>query len=341
MSNPNGEQAVATLFIDSNIFLSFFHLSKDTLDELKKLQRLIRKHEITLLVPEQVFDEVRRNRDAKVAEALHMLKSASFTNQFPVLCRDFEAYDRLRKLLGEVESEHRALIKETHDLASRRELLADALLDEIFKVATHIPIAEDPFAKAERRAKLGNPPGKPGSLGDALNWECLLSQAPRGDLYLVSDDKDFRSSLDEEFSPFLASEWAESKHGQVFFYRRLSDYTAANHPNIRIDDLDEARETLIEFFCNSGNFAATHFFLPHLASTAPFTPEEAKTIIHACTTNDQISMIIGDADVHRFVNSIIQEHKSSLDTSDLESIDVLLNPTLGLQNANQGRSDQK
>jgi hypothetical protein len=46
--------------------------------------------------------------------------------------------------------------------------------------------------------QLGNPPGKPGSCGDAVNWEALLQGCPNGeDLELVSEDRDYASPLDD------------------------------------------------------------------------------------------------------------------------------------------------
>jgi predicted nucleic acid-binding protein len=50
------------LFIDTNIFLSFYHLSGEDLEELNKLTVLLRKGEVALLLPEQVRDEFYRMR---------------------------------------------------------------------------------------------------------------------------------------------------------------------------------------------------------------------------------------------------------------------------------------
>ena len=43
--------------------------------------------------------------------------------------------------------------------------------------------------RAVMRTRLGNPPGKSESVGDAMNWETLLIAVPEGtELYLVSED---------------------------------------------------------------------------------------------------------------------------------------------------------
>lgn len=51
------------LFIDTNIFLSFYHLSGEDLEELDKLAVLIKKKQVQLLLPRQVRDEFYRNRE--------------------------------------------------------------------------------------------------------------------------------------------------------------------------------------------------------------------------------------------------------------------------------------
>ena len=55
------------LFIDTNIFLSFYEFTKDDLEELKKLSRMLAEDELTLLLPSQVVDEFWRNRDERIA----------------------------------------------------------------------------------------------------------------------------------------------------------------------------------------------------------------------------------------------------------------------------------
>ena len=67
-----------TLFIDTNILLSFYHLSSDDLEELRKLIALIDTGQITLVVTEQVKDEFFRNRGAKIADAMKELYKARY-----------------------------------------------------------------------------------------------------------------------------------------------------------------------------------------------------------------------------------------------------------------------
>ena len=98
------------LFIDTNIFLSFYHLTSEDLEELRKLAVLLDQKKVTLYVTDQVIDEFRRNREAKIADALKRLTDQKLTLQFPQMCKDYPEYGELRELQKEYESAHSALL---------------------------------------------------------------------------------------------------------------------------------------------------------------------------------------------------------------------------------------
>ncbi len=60
------------LFIDTNIYLSFYHFTSDDLEELRKLIVAIHEKRIKLYVTSQLRDEFRRNREIKIADALKL-----------------------------------------------------------------------------------------------------------------------------------------------------------------------------------------------------------------------------------------------------------------------------
>ncbi len=71
------------VFIDSDIFLSFYHFTMDDRKELKKLVDLIKNQSITLYLPEQVINETRRNRATKINDTLENLKNYFHLKKFP------------------------------------------------------------------------------------------------------------------------------------------------------------------------------------------------------------------------------------------------------------------
>lgn len=115
-------------------------------------------------------------------------------------------------------------------------LKADEVITELFRHALQLPVTDEILAAARRRGELGNPPGKPGSNGDAINWECLLRCVTDGEeLILVSSDSDYRSlSNDEDLSSFLKREWGETKSAEIVFFKRLSGFFKSKFPRIKL-----------------------------------------------------------------------------------------------------------
>jgi predicted nucleic acid-binding protein len=180
------------LFIDTNVFLSFYHLTSDDLEELRKLAVLIEQKRVVLLLPQQVVDEFRRNRETKIADAIKGLKEQRLNLQFPQICKDYPEYAELRTLQKQYEERHAALLdKLTHDISDGT-LKADETIKELFAKAERIENTPEIVVRARLRVDIGNPPGKELSLGDAINWETLLERMPiLTDLHFISDDQDY------------------------------------------------------------------------------------------------------------------------------------------------------
>ena len=194
-----------TLFIDTNVLLSFYHLTSEDIEELKKLVALVEKKEIDLIVPKQIEHEFWRNRGAKIVDAMKKLGEAKFNASFPAFSKDYEEYNEIRNLLKKADQLHAALVDKIAGDAKNMSLKADEIVTGLFEKATKPLFKQEHYLSAVMRARLGNPPGKNETVGDALNWETLLITVPDGTaLYLVSEDKDYRSHLSEGvFNEFL------------------------------------------------------------------------------------------------------------------------------------------
>jgi predicted nucleic acid-binding protein len=308
------------LFIDTNIYLSFFHLTSDDLEELKKLSVVLANGEICLFLPEQVMDEFRRNRDGKLADGLKRLREQRLNLQFPQICKDYPEFVELRRLQMEYEERHSALLEKlTRDIASYS-LKADILVKELFDQATIIPTANQ-LDRARRRMDLGNPPGKAGSLGDAVNWEGLLEAVPKGEeLNFVTDDRDFASPLDEStFDGFLMAEWTAKKLGGLLAYRRLSEFFKSKLPEIKLASEAE-KDLLIGRLARSGTFATTHATVGKLSGYSEFSDAQANAIVAASLSNNQVTWILGDEDVKSLVNRVIAGREDRIDPESLEAV---------------------
>ena len=169
------------LFLDSNIWLSFYHMTNDDLEELRKIVVLITQKKLVLYLPEQVINEFRRNRDGKIADAMKRLRDEKLSDQFPQMCKEYTEYQEIRQLIDKYKRLKSRLIEQLTSDYSNKELKADQIIEELFLKAESIVITDELWECAKRRYDLGNPPGKDGSYGDAVIWESLLLKVPQGE----------------------------------------------------------------------------------------------------------------------------------------------------------------
>lgn len=313
------------IFIDTNVFLSFYHLSSDDLEELKKLAVLARQGEVTLLLPEQVVDEFRRNRAGKIADAVKRLRDQRLALQFPQICKQYEEYEKLREAQREYEKHHAKLIERIEADVSSNSLEADAVIEELFEVAQMIPNSSSLIEKARLRMDLGNPPGKKGSLGDAINWEALLETVPDDeDLYFITDDKDYFSPLDaESMNPYLLHEWSENKFSALHTYKRLSSFFRDQFPDIELASELE-KDLLIQYLASNSSFAQTHVVVSKLSRFSDFTQAQVNEIVAAAVTNNQIYWIVHDPDVHQFLTAVVNGREDQIDPDNLRRLQYVL-----------------
>lgn len=302
------------IFIDTNVFLSFYHLTNDDLEELRKLKALLEKGIVVLHLPNQTVDEYWRNRETKIAAALKSLKDQKLNLQFPALCKDYEEYGSLRELQKDFEKQHSSLVGQISKDIESNSLKADLVIEELFEKSKLIKLSEELVTKSKFRMSVGNPPGKNGSLGDAINWEALLESVPDGkDLYLIADDRDYFSILDENKpKEFLIREWKTNKSADVFFYRRLAPFFKEHYPNIKLASEFE-KEMVVQQLVGSRSFATTHSAVAKLSGFENFSQSQVSEIIDAALTNNQVNWILGDNDVFEFITKFADEYRNKID----------------------------
>lgn len=314
-----------TLFIDTNVLLSFYHLTSEDIEELKKLVVLVEKKEISLIVPKQVENEFWRNRGAKIFDAMKKLREAKFNASFPAFSKDYPEYEELRQLLKKADKLHAELTNKITGDAKSTSLKADEIVTGLFKKATKPAFEQEHYLSAVMRSRLGNPPGKSESVGDAVNWETLLSAVGKGtDLYFVSEDKDYRSQLsDNVFNEFLKDEWISKKKSSLLYYSKISDFFKECFPEIKIASQIEA-DLAINNLSNSGSFATTHICIAKLDTFDQFTIAQVERIIKIASGNGQVAWIIDDTDVHEFYAKLLDKYGGGLKKDDLEILKELV-----------------
>jgi hypothetical protein len=295
------------LFLDANIYLGFFKLSGDDLEELRKLAVAVRSGDTVLYLTDQVRDEFSRNRASTISESLKVVEGAQLPKAYPRLLTNLDGYSEMRKSLELFEQQRGALLDQARGAALAGDLHADHLIRELFAIARRVPLSAEIQSAAEARHRLGNPPGKRDSLGDSMNWESLLSVVPMGaELVLVSADRDYASKLDPQLvDEFLFTEWSEVKKARVLLYDSLTAVFKAHYPAIRLA-ADLERSLAIDALIASPTFRATHLSIQKLSDFVDFTPSEAASLIEAAISNSQIRLIIGDDDVRAFYATLME-----------------------------------
>lgn len=222
------------LFIDTNIYLSFYHFGNDDLKQLRKLITAIDNKDITLFITQQVKDEFNRNRESKINEALKSIDDQKIDNLHP-LFKGYDEFKLLTKALDDYNKYKKEIRQKLNSDIENKKLIADILIKDLFDKAKALELNEEIFAKATRRMDLGNPPGKDKSYGDAINWEILLANAPDSDLFLIAKDKDYCSQLDNNrIKDYLLAEWREKKHSEICLYINLSTFFRDKYPKVEL-----------------------------------------------------------------------------------------------------------
>ncbi len=308
------------LYIDTNAYLTFYHLTSDDLEELKKLQVLIGKtKQIQLHLPEQTSDEFFRNRETKIADALKRFKEEKLNNQFPQISKEYPEYNKMREAIKEFDKNKSKLLDKLNKDIFDNSLAADNIIKELFDKAKYHPTSGDILQLAKTRFDLGKPPGKNKSYGDALNWEVLLKNIPEDeDLYFISDDKDFYSEINQAyFNSYLLDEWHRLKHSRIYYYRRVSEFFKAKFPDIKIASEYE-KELLIKELASRGSFAGARETLKKLSMFEEFSTEQINDFVKACYSNNQIYWIRNDGDITEMISKIVSPNKEKVETSVLE-----------------------
>ncbi|MBD5779651.1 DUF4935 domain-containing protein [Pelagicoccus sp. NFK12] len=301
------------VFIDTNILLNFFHFTKD---ELSALGDVFASHErgaakVHLTV--QVRDEFRRNREKKISDALKKYKETVRSVQFPSFMKPYEQYTEIRSLSNKMQAASKELLEKLNEDISTKSLHADQLISKIFEESDFSSLPEEYYARAKARMDMGNPPGKNGSIGDAINWLILLDKVPETeDLHIISEDGDFYSILDDSKAhPFLIEEWKEKKNSELHTYRTLDSFLKARFDGIEFS-YDSKKEELIDDLKCSGSFATTHYLIGKLEQFSYYSLSEVERILEAALENGQFGGIVTDYDVSDFLNRVAAPHLDRL-----------------------------
>lgn len=304
------------IFIDTNVFLNFYHYSDEDLNRLNDLIKLIEANRVKLYLTKQVIDEFNRNREVKINDAIRKFKSSHTDIGLPRICDGYEEKRKIKDALDILKTEKKKLTDKLLEDARNKALLADKLIARVFKISSVGIISKELLDASKKRYDLGNPPGKKGSYGDAINWMYLLGVVPNGqDLYLVSNDKDYASPLAEnEFSLFLQDEWMSRKNSSVIFFSSLNTFFKTHLPEVEITG-EDIKDGKIKALVSSSSFDQSRKDLALLAEIGDFSISQINEIVQASVNTFQIygahkysPELVGDV-----LKELIKGHEHQID----------------------------
>lgn len=319
------------LFIDTNIFLQFYSFTKDDLEQLRKLLKLIKNKDVILFLTDQVLFEFDRNRERKIKDSLDKLRQTKFDIALPRFARETDEYLSFRDQAKALDIERNSLIKNLEERSLNETLNADEIIKELFNSCKVQETDAEILERAKRRIDVGNPPGKKGSICDAINWELLLKYAEsEKDLVFITQDTDYLSVINRElFNPFLVKEWEKAKRSKIKYYDYLDSFFKENYPDIKLASELE-KDILIQKLMFSENFHTTHIIINKLSQYEPseFSYTELNKIADAITNNTQVSWIITDSDVKTFTEDYVLTQEEHIDEKNIKLIRSMLSPSL-------------
>lgn len=298
------------LFIDSNIWLSLYHFTNDDLSQFEKLEKML-DDDIKLWIPVQVRDEVIRNREAKLQDAF---KSFVFPDmKYPAFCKLYSEYNTISKQYKALKKEFESWKKQIDKDVRDESLPADRTINLFFKAVSLLE-CNSFIESAYSRYKVGNPPGKDNKYGDAINWECLLKNIPDGeDLFFISSDKDYRSTLfKDEFHPFLKKEWESRKKSNIHFYTALVPFLNEHIESIKLET-ENKKQDLIHQLSKSYNFVTTHGIINMMNRYSDWTDTQIEELCEIANGNSQVEWILGDPDIFEFYSDLIANYNLNSD----------------------------
>jgi hypothetical protein len=179
--------------------ISFYGYSKDDLEELRKLIPIVGNRSHILLITQQLKDEFYRNREKKISETLGNFEKHPLKIDIPQIFEGYDEYKTMKQAMKETVKLRSNLIDRFRQEVVDNTLVADKIVEELFSKGESIEVDKEVVERATLRIQAGNPPGKGKSLGDAINWECLLERISESEnLHLVSQDADYSSDFDKD-----------------------------------------------------------------------------------------------------------------------------------------------
>jgi hypothetical protein len=113
------------------------------------------------------------------------------------------------------------------------------------------------------------------------------------------------------------------------YYKTLSNFFKEKFPEINIST-ELQKEQLINKLSSSSSFSETRNILRELKNYDDFTSKQLNDIVYSAISNNQIYWIRNDDDINEYLNKIVSDKLSLIDSNYLESYKNLYQSKLEL-----------
>lgn len=303
---------VIRVFLDTNILLSFYELSREDNNKLGTIFTLDGQSEIKLVVTDHLEREFWRRRASVIASTLKTVGELRLPAIPEMGAALAEAAD-FNKLKKSLASAHKTFLAALNEKIHSQTLFADILVKGIFAVADRLDVDAEIMSRARDRVDCGSPPGKRGELGDAINWELLMTiPKTTNHLVIVTNDRDFIDPLSQtSINTFLEMEWGSKHKAKLSYFSNLTLFLDQFFPKIELHSFTQVDHTISEL-AGSGNFATTHEVMSKLSAVAFFSVKQVNYLVQVLSQNSQIHWIFGDTDVKSFYSDLLANYPDKL-----------------------------
>lgn len=327
--DKNKHKMVIHVFIDTNIFLDFFRCSDASLEDLNRIFDADDGGAVNIHLTKQIYNELYNNMDSVTSLSIQGFQEGKSHPKIPSFMKYYGEYEKIQRYKKLYDQAYKAMLLKAKKDAKSKKLLANILIRYIFKKNVIIEATADIKSKAKERSKMRYPPGKKDSLGDRINWLCLLKHVPDNeDIHIISKDEDFYSkAYDDKDSPnqFLEQEWGNDKSANFFIYRTLEEFVK-KHINANTHTFHTKREEIITELKNCKTLAKTISVVKKLNKFFYFPLHNVQNILEVLCCSSQLDKNVGDPGIKSFVERIIEPHIMNIDNKEhLNFIDKIKN----------------
>jgi predicted nucleic acid-binding protein len=213
------EKLDALIFIDTNIFLDFYRITKTDVS-MEYLSKLI-SHKDVIITSSQVEMEFKKNRQKVIKEAVEAFqKTKSLNSSIPQMLEDTRAVNAMNAAKRRVAEQQIKIEKKIQEIfmdPDKHDLLYKTL-NQLFKNPSPYNLNRTNKKRhsirnlSRKRFVLGYPPRKGSdiTIGDAVNWEWLIECAVQSKKHIIIVTRDHDYGLKYGSEPYL-NDWLKQE----------------------------------------------------------------------------------------------------------------------------------